>query len=153
MPRKLIMAYMSKICGKPFLARLLIFLLFAICLSACGDSGTSADDRSDFNGVAGMVLDENGPVAGATVRIQGTDTFTMSDENGAFTLEDLPADTVTVSAWKDKYYAAKVEGVNRSAVGLSLYLRLYQTNDNPAYTWTPPVGENSCAACKKPITD
>jgi hypothetical protein len=35
---------------------------------------------------------------------------------------------------------------------LVLTLRRYQTEDNPEYTWVPPVGEGSCYSCKPAVT-
>lgn len=103
--------------------------------------------------VSGVVYDENGPAAGATVRIQGTTNETLTDGEGRFTLgglaEGIP---VTISAWKALYYCAKVEGVMPPAEGVTLTLRLYQTNDNPDYEWILPEGENSCASCKAGVT-
>jgi hypothetical protein len=103
--------------------------------------------------IQGRVVDANGPVAGATVRIQATTNQTLSALDGTFTLGGL-ADgvTVTVSAWKQLYYCAKAEGVSPPASGITLTLRLYQTNDNPAYPWIPPSGDNSCASCKPVVT-
>ena len=104
--------------------------------------------------IRGVVVDGNGSVAGATVRIQATTNVTTTALDGTFALGGLAEGiTVTVSAWKDKYYCAKLEGVVPPADGLTLTLRLYQTNDNPAYVWILPTGTNSCASCKPVVTD
>lgn len=103
--------------------------------------------------VSGTVRDVAGPVAGATVRIQGTTNETRTDAEGRFSLDGLAAGVaVTVSAWKHEYYCAKVEGVVPPAAGLLLELRRYQTNDNPMYQWVPPTGPGSCASCKAGVT-
>jgi len=105
--------------------------------------------------VSGVVLDEaGGPVGGATVRIQATTNRTLTAADGTFTLTGLAqGQGVTVSAWKDNYYCAKQEGVVPPADGISLTLRLYQTDDNPAYEWIPATGANSCASCKPVVTE
>ena len=91
--------------------------------------------------VRGVVLDENGqPVEGATVRIQATTNATTTGPDGTFTLGGLAEGVVvTVSAWKHLYYCAKVEGVVPPASGVTLTLRLYQTNDNPDYELILPT--------------
>ena len=104
--------------------------------------------------LSGTVLDQNGPVAGATVRVQATSNRTSSDEHGRFILAGVQAGTaVTVSAWKEGYYCAKAEGVMPSAAPITLTLRLYQTDDNPAYEWIQPTGPDSCASCKPGVTE
>jgi hypothetical protein len=104
--------------------------------------------------VTGVVVDADGPVAGATVRIQATTNATISASDGTFTLGGLAEGiTVTVSAWKHTYYCAKVEGVVPPASGITLTLRHYQTDDNPDYEWIPPIGADSCASCKPGVTE
>ena len=103
--------------------------------------------------ISGMVLDQDGPLAGATVRVQTTLNQTLTDKQGRFTLYGLPMNrSVTISAWKDGYYCAKITWVLPQQEGISLTMRRYQTNDNPAYTWIPPVGSISCASCKAEVT-
>ncbi len=103
--------------------------------------------------VTGTVIDRGGAVPGATVRVQATSNATISDADGHFTLYGLYAGVpLTVSAWKEGYYCAKVEGVRPPAAGITLMLRSYQTDDNPAYQWIPPVGTDSCASCKPGVT-
>lgn len=47
--------------------------------------------------IAGKVLDSNGePLVGATVRIKGTDRFTITDSNGGYMLRHVPDDAVIV---------------------------------------------------------
>jgi hypothetical protein len=105
--------------------------------------------------VSGSVVDEQGnPVAGATVRIQATNNATLSTSEGTFALGGLTEGvTVTVSAWKHTYYCAKVEGVVPPAVGITVTLRHYQTDDNPDYEWILPSGDDSCATCKPGVTE
>jgi hypothetical protein len=103
--------------------------------------------------VSGVVRDEDGPVAGATVRVQATTHETLTDEEGRFTLVGLNAGiAVTISVWKHTYYCAKVEEVVPPVSGMALTLRRYQTNDNPDYEWIPPTGTDSCASCKPGVT-
>ena len=103
--------------------------------------------------ITGVVSDGNDLLAGATVRVQATDNSTLTDAQGRFTLQGLEAGKpVTVSAWKENYYCAKVDGLAPPVGEVALTLRLYQTNDNPNYAWIPPSGENSCYSCKPGVT-
>ncbi|MBN1538406.1 MAG: carboxypeptidase regulatory-like domain-containing protein [Anaerolineales bacterium] len=104
--------------------------------------------------VTGVVVSQDGhPISGATVRIQATTNSTISALDGSFALDGLTEGvTVTVSAWKDKYYCAKVESVSPPASNITLTLRLYQTNDNPNYEWVLPTGTDSCYSCKPGVT-
>ncbi len=103
--------------------------------------------------MSGVVVDVAGPVADATVRIQGTNTSTLTDDEGRFELEGLAEGApVAVSAWKEDYYCAKADAVLPPATNITLTLRLVQTNDNPDYSWIPPVGQMSCATCKPGVT-
>jgi hypothetical protein len=104
--------------------------------------------------ISGTVVDNQGPVAGATVRVQATRTRTITDDAGDFRLEGVHTGQVlTVSAWKDGYYCAKVEGVVPPASGVRLTLLTYQLDDNPNYEWISPVGPDSCASCKPAFTE
>ena len=107
----------------------------------------------DRAAASGVVIDGDGPVSGATVRVQATTNSTITDEGGRFTLIGLEeGDAITVSAWKQGYYCAKAEGVVPPASGITLTLNTFQTNDDPDYVWIPPTGENSCAQCKPGLT-
>jgi hypothetical protein len=104
--------------------------------------------------ISGAVVDSAGnPVSGATVRIQSTINATTTDDNGQFILMGLREFVpLTISAWKDKYYCAKVENATPPASNITFTLRLVQTNDNPNYQWISPTGENSCYSCKPGVT-
>jgi len=109
--------------------------------------------------IRGTVRDQDGPVAGAVVRVQATTHETTSDEDGRFALTGFSNGThrwegaaITVSAWKHGYYCTKAEGVTPPANDIVLLLCRYQTSDNPDYEWMPPVGEESCASCKAGVT-
>jgi hypothetical protein len=104
--------------------------------------------------ISGIVLDEDGPVSAATVRIQATDIEALTDREGHFTLKGFVSEEpVTVSTWKDNYYCAKVEGVIPPESDITITLIRYQTNDNPDYEWIPPTGADSCASCKPGVTE
>ncbi len=104
--------------------------------------------------LSGLVRDAAGPIAGATVRVQATTNATVTDDAGRFRLSGLQRGIpITLSAWKQAYYVAKVESIVPPASDIEITLRAYQTNDNAQYEWIPPLGENSCASCKADVTE
>jgi hypothetical protein len=131
----------------------LTLLLGALTLG-CSSRATPTPSTAADTIVRGIVVDESGhPVAGATVRIQAMDHETLTDAAGQFTLLGLAADTdYRVSAWQQGYYCALKPDVATAAQDLVLTLRRYQTDDNPAYDWVAPVGQNSCYSCKPSLT-
>jgi len=107
--------------------------------------------------VTGVVVDESGPVSGATVRIQATAIETETDGEGRFELVLDVTVPVTVSAWKHLYYCAKQERVTPPASDIVLRLIRYQTEDNPDFEWMPPISDDpealTCASCKPGVTE
>lgn len=98
--------------------------------------------------IAGVVLDENGPVAGATVRLHLDPNGTTSDDNGSFTLTDLPLATAyTITAWAEGYYInwQRVTPVETTPVHMQLHA-IY-TTDNVEYNWFEEDGLKGSAAC------
>ena len=121
-----------------------VVLSSLLVLVAAPAPALAASDAS----IAGVVREAGGPLAGATVRVQATPNSALSDANGRFTLGGLvPGAPVTVSAWKDGYYATKVDGVVPPATSVSVTLTRYQTNDDPSYRWLFPTGPGSCVGC------
>jgi hypothetical protein len=94
--------------------------------------------------VAGHVLDDNGPVSGAIVRIQNTDIQTVSAADGSFTLSNIAiTEPISVTAWIDGYY----NGAATAIVGLvpiTIPVRAYHTDDNPLYRFQPA---EDCGTC------
>lgn len=110
--------------------------------------------RKQTGTISGIVKDDRGPVALATVRIQATSKAVFTNADGSFRLTELEENLpVTVSAWKASYYCAKIENVVPPAEDVEIVLHEYQTNDNPDYRWMPPVGKTSCASCKPALTE
>jgi len=104
--------------------------------------------------VSGTVVDAGGPVSGARVRVRATENFTLSDNNGDFTIDGLiPNEAVEVTAWSDGYYIASIL-VTPPASGVQLSLRRYHTIDHETYTWTSPSPgslEKACGNCHPTI--
>ncbi len=131
-----------------------VFVLIGAVLLAVG----LVPGAADLLAIRGVVVDELGPVLGATVRIQATDNATTTDHLGRFEL-GVPGDSgpITVSAWKHGYYCAKTGDVRPPESEILVKLRRYQTTDNPDYTWMVPISDDpqipSCALCKSAVTD
>ncbi|MFO7991403.1 MAG: NosD domain-containing protein [Thermoplasmata archaeon] len=65
---------------------------------------TRSEDETATGTVEGQVTDENGdPIEGATVTIPGTDISTTTDEDGYYTLEDVPVGEHTVKITHPDY--------------------------------------------------
>jgi hypothetical protein len=106
-------------------------------------SATAQTDAS----VQGWVLDEDGEVAGARVRVRATDNLTHTDAVGAFRLVGLEENQgVEIAAWADGYYVASTF-VTPTVSGITLTLRRYHTVDHPEYTWVSPITGTSDTAC------
>jgi hypothetical protein len=106
--------------------------------------------RASATGVGlarGIVVDDQGPVAGATVRQRATERVTTTDGDGRFSLASLPeGQKIELTAWADGYYVASTY-VTPTVEGLTLTLRLYHTNDHPDYEWASPVPGTAAGAC------
>jgi len=101
--------------------------------------------------VSGVVVDADGPVAGAVVRQQTTTTSTISASDGSFTLGGLTEGiTVTITAWAESYWPSGVQVVP-SQSGVTLTLIHHPAGDNPDYPWLTsmpdpdkPIGCGHC---------
>ncbi len=109
-------------------------------LSATADGATAS----------GVVVDADGPVAGAVVRQKTTANHTWSAADGSFTLTGLTEGvTTTVTAWAEGYLVGWVDVVPPQ-VGVTITLKAYYTTDNPHYPWfssNDPESPISCLHC------
>jgi hypothetical protein len=97
--------------------------------------------------VSGVVVDANGPVAKATVRIRATENFTLTEVDGTFKLGSLAeGEQVELTAWVDGYYIAYTY-ITPTVENVTLTLRPYHTVDNPEYAWVSPISGTSDIAC------
>jgi len=103
--------------------------------------------------LSGVVSDASGPVAGATVQIQGTPNTTMTVDNGAFAFSGITGTTpVILTAWSAGHYVGWT-AVNPSAPdykggsGISIILKQLPTKDNSKYTGFTFEGMTGAAAC------
>ena len=103
--------------------------------------------------VSGVVIDANGPLAGAIVQIQGMANKTETAKNGAFTLSGIKGTTpLVITAWSAGYYVGWTT-VNPSAPdwkggnGINITLKLLPEKDNSQYPWFSFEGVNGSASC------
>ena len=115
-----------------------------IFLSACASVPST---------ISGVVQDQNGPVAGATVRVQTTELFSITDQNGEFTISELQSDDpVRLTAWAPGYFIVASEGrVSPGETEVLLTLISHSAADHPDYQWVSAFSEagdeGNCQNC------
>jgi hypothetical protein len=100
----------------------------------------------------GLVRDANGPVQGATLRVQGKSPSVQSDQQGRFYIPfpDGKGNRLEnrLAAWKEGY---RISAISLDRKPLELFLTPLPSQDNEDYAWinpTPAVGkENNCGNC------
>jgi hypothetical protein len=106
--------------------------------------------------ITGVVLDADGPLAGATVRVRATDNVTITDADGSFALGGLAASTpVSVTAWFPGYYVGWISAAP-GPEPVSIAVKPYYTTDNPDYDWFSmegAEGSQSCGHCMPAYTE
>ena len=102
--------------------------------------------------VSGVVVDSNGPAAGAIVQVQGTPNTTETSDDGSFTLTGLDgAGALVVTAWSSGHYigwvALEPEDSGWENEGITLTLEPLPQRDNHNYDWFAFDGIEGSAAC------
>ena len=130
--------------------RLLLFSS-VVALSFAGCSRPVAAPVADPPPAAeltGRVVDADGPVSGATVRLQATAHTTTTDADGNFR---LPADAaaVHVTAWKEGYF---IGFAAPDAAPLEVRLKRLPAGDDSSYRWIDSgLDGQGCATCHAEI--
>ncbi|MEE9466544.1 MAG: carboxypeptidase regulatory-like domain-containing protein [Candidatus Neomarinimicrobiota bacterium] len=107
---------------------------------------TSSDPAT--GSVSGVVVDDDGPIAAARVRMRATDHLTFSGLDGRFSLSELPEGSeIEITAWADGYYIASTH-VTPTVGGITLTLRPYHTVDHPDYQWISPISGTAPRSCE-----
>ncbi len=101
--------------------------------------------------VNGIVMEQDGgPVAGAIVRQQTTNSATTSAPDGVFTLDGLTEGIqITITAWQEGYFVGWAT-VTPPQTGITITLKPHYTTDNPDYQWfssNDPDHIMSCTHC------
>lgn len=125
------------------------FLSVTLVAAVLGGSASAPPDD-----ITGEVRDNDGPVAGAHVRIQGACTFTSTDKHGRFRLGAAEKAAGRVTAWKTGY-AIAATAPGKPLLRLSLVP--LPAKDNPDYTWIDPAPDpktkHNCGNCHRAIHD
>lgn len=101
----------------------------------------------DTGTVIGQVIDADGPIPEARVRVRATENLTFTTSDGTFTLMGLiEGEKIEVTAWDDGYYIASTY-VTPTTHGITITLRPYHTTDHPDYEWVSPFPGTSDTAC------
>lgn len=104
--------------------------------------------------IQGVVVDANGPVANAHVRVHLTDKLAMTAADGSFTLPGLgSSQPITLTAWSEGYYIAWTK-VIPNGKPVTLTLTAHYTTDNVEYNWfvqkfdhATLAGSAACGVC------
>lgn len=100
--------------------------------------------------VSGIVIDQNGPVAGALVRVQLTENKTTTTPDGRFTLTGITqTDTITITAWSPGYYVGWTTAI-AGTEPVTITMKPHYTTDNPEYDWfefESLKGSVACSIC------
>lgn len=128
--------------------RLYFVLFFVLLFSAC---------RAPSARISGQVLVDGKPYHDAVVRIQATDQSVLTDQNGSFSFEGLPAkESLLISAWAPGYYIAGGQPIQTGTEDLVIELHPLPLADYPDYEWlsayhqedNPGLDENTpCENC------
>jgi TonB-linked SusC/RagA family outer membrane protein len=95
--------------------RRLACLIFLVILNFLCTSKVDAQQRT----IAGKVIGENNqPLAGATIRIKGTDRFTQTDATGSFSIKANKGETIEISHVGYEASSSKIGDSNSISVSL-----------------------------------
>jgi hypothetical protein len=139
--------------GSKWVAVLGVFLLAGILFHSW--LKVSADGASPERTIVGIVLDDEGPVPGARVRIQTTEQSAMTGSEGAFELAvpESFSSPVKLTAWAKGYFIGGPVEASPGEKGVTISIHRHSQWDNREYEWLPSFlstgsGENQgCGEC------
>ena len=100
----------------------------------------TADAASDARlTVSGMVIGEDGAVADAVVRVQTTEQYAISAEDGTFSLEleEPGQEPLNLTGWASGYFCSGPYVAAPGDQGITVELIRHADDDNPDYDWLP----------------
>jgi hypothetical protein len=102
--------------------------------------------------VFGEVHDDQGLVAGASIRFQGAPQAVLTDAAGRFHLDRRPQDSARLTAWKKGYLIA---GATAVVSPVSIRVTSLPSEDDEHYTWVDPepdaAQQQNCGNCHADI--
>ncbi|KAA3643484.1 MAG: hypothetical protein DWQ07_23520 [Chloroflexi bacterium] len=127
-------------------ANIFLSLLALVLMVGCSLSAPVS------NRISGVVLDGNGPIEGAIVRVQASDLSVTSDASGLFEIGDLEYDKpIVLTAWKSGYYISASEEVMPGSKDVEIHLTAHASEDDPRYEWVSAFSsagqEGNCENC------
>jgi hypothetical protein len=133
-----------------------VAVLWAACSTAMpSPTATSSPEDTPLSAdaVSGVVYAEDGPVEGATIRVQATNNKTMTAADGSFALGGISAsEPITITAWSEGHYVgwtSTVPGTER----VTITIKPHYTTDNPDYTWFSMEGAEGSKSCGHCMAD
>ncbi len=100
--------------------------------------------------ISGVVLNDNGPAAGAIVQIQGTPSITETGPDGTFTLTGVTIEgPIIVTAWTNGHYIGwtTFDPEVQESDEIGIRLAALPQADNHNYDWYSFEGVDGSAAC------
>lgn len=124
------------------------FFWFLLILVAVLIGSLLLRDRSKTSAISGLVRDDDGPVPGANVRIQGEAQIEFTDANGRFHAHFFPGHSRRVAASKPGYFIA---GAALDTSPLILQMKRLPAEDCDQYQWVDPTPDaaktHQCGNC------
>ncbi len=135
----------------------LLLAMIGICIVLWGFTTAIVSGQGDVSTipptVSGLVVDTNGPLAGAIVQVQATTNKTLTDASGAFTLGGIDSSKpVVISAWAEGHHVGWTI-LDPSAPDwnggsdVSISLKVLPEGDNSEYAWYSFEGVDGSASC------
>jgi mono/diheme cytochrome c family protein len=111
--------------------------MLAVCLALVFSSSARSGPHGPTATALGVVRDANGPIPGATVRVQATDNKTTTDADGRFVMLGLqPDEPIVLTAWAKGYYIGGGETQYLpGASDVEIVLTAHSDQDNTNYAW------------------
>ncbi len=125
-------------------------IAFLLALPGVAEPSGSKPDSGHLTVFSGVVRDANGPVSGATVRLQTSPIFTTTDTNGSFTLTVAKdVDVIVLTASAPGFYIGGGFEHRPGAGNIEIRLERHCETDHSEYRWVSAFSRTGDqAACE-----